>query len=182
LGNRAAWLFAVLLLPMIAAAQIRIGVATVQPGQVFFERFGHNALVVDRPERADPITYNFGYFDPDEPGFLTHFIRGDMRYSVVALPLSTELHYYQQDRRGVSIQWLDLDDTAAAALAAALAENVRPEHAHYRYDYFTANCSTKVRDALDQALGGTLRQQLETRSRQRGGAVGLAGAVDVARL
>jgi len=154
-----------LLLPMIATAQVRIGVATVQPGEVFFERFGHNALVVEMPGSVESIVYNFGQFDPDEPGFAASFIRGKMQYSVAALPLSLDLHYYRQDGRGVSVQWLNLDETAARSLAAALAENVRPEHAHYRYDYFTANCSTKVRDALDEALNGALKRQLETRSR-----------------
>ncbi|MBP6796941.1 MAG: hypothetical protein KA124_02475, partial [Luteimonas sp.] len=39
-----------LLLAMLAAtagAAPRIGVATMQPGEIFFERFGHNAIVVD---------------------------------------------------------------------------------------------------------------------------------------
>src|SRR5690606_42051478 len=27
----------------------RIGVATMQPGEIFFERFGHNAIIVDDP-------------------------------------------------------------------------------------------------------------------------------------
>jgi len=154
-----------LLLPMPATAQVRIGIATVQPGEVFFERFGHNALVVDAPGQAEPIAYNFGQFDPDEAGFAGHFIRGRMQYSLAALPLSVDLFYYRKDGRGVSIQWLDLDDTTARTLAATLAGNARPEHARYRYDYFTANCSTKVRDALDTALEGALKRQLETRSR-----------------
>jgi len=180
-GNPALYLVLLLaLLPMLAAAQTRIGVATVQPGEVFFERFGHNALVVEMPGSVESIVYNFGQFDPDEPGFTGNFIRGRMQYSVAALPLSLDLHYYRQDGRGVSIQWLDLEEAAAAALAAALAENIRPEHAHYRYDYFTANCSTKVRDALDKALNGALRRQLETRSRgntYRSEAVRLASPV-----
>jgi len=169
-----------LLLPMTAAAQLRIGIATVQPGEMFFERFGHNALVVEMPGKSEPVVYNFGLFDPDEPGFAVNFMRGRMQYSLGTLPLSMDLHYYRQDGRGVSIQWLDLDDITAQALAAALADNARPEHAHYRYDYFTANCSTKVRDALDDALGGALRRQLETRSRgntYRSEAVRLASPV-----
>jgi len=168
------------LLPMTAAAQVRIGIATVQPGEVFFERFGHNALVVDAPELAEPIAYNFGFFDPDEAEFAVNFIHGRMQYSVVAMPLPVDLHYYRQVGRGVSIQWLNLDAPSARALAAALAENVRPEHARYRYNYFTANCSTRVRDALDEALGGILKRQLETRSRgntYRSEAVRLASPV-----
>ena len=169
-----------LLLPWLAfpaMAQVRIGVATMQPGEIFFERFGHNAIVVDDPALAGPVSYNFGFFDMDEPDFTGNFIRGDMRYRLVALPLQDDLAYYREVGRGVSIQWLDLDDAEAIALAAALAENAKPENARYRYDYFLDNCSTRVRDALDHALGGLLKRQLASRSRgntYRGDAVRLA--------
>ena len=166
-----------LLLALPATAQLRIGVATMQPGEIFFERFGHNAIVVDDPAAGEPISYNFGFFDLDEPGFTGNFIRGDMHYMLVALPLRDDLAYYRDVGRGVSIQWLDLSDGEAASLAASLAENARPENARYRYDYFLDNCSTRVRDALDDALGGELRNLLAGRSRgntYRGDAVRLA--------
>ncbi len=175
------WLLVVLLLalawPAFAQDAPRIGVATMQPGEVFFERFGHNALVVVDPAAAEPISYNFGYFDPTEPDFVGRFVRGDMRYQLAALPLVDDLAYYRHVGRGVSIQWLDLDPAQARRLAAALAENALPENAHYRYDYFTDNCSTRVRDALDGALDGLLWRQLQGRSRgntYRGDAVRLA--------
>ena len=41
----------------------RIGVLTMGPGEVFWERFGHDAIVVDDPTQAEPTSYNFGYFD-----------------------------------------------------------------------------------------------------------------------
>ncbi|WP_024890977.1 DUF4105 domain-containing protein [Luteimonas huabeiensis] len=180
-ARRRAWALAVAALfalcSLAAQAAPRIGVATMQPGEIFFERFGHNAIVVDDPALPEPVSYNYGYFDLDEPGFVGNFVRGEMTYMLVALPLSQDLAYYRDVGRGVSIQWLALDDAEAAALAAALAENARPENARYRYDYFTDNCSTRVRDALDEALGGLLRRQLQGRSRgntYRGEAVRLA--------
>jgi len=154
------WLFAT----VASAAAPRIGVMTMQPGEIFFERFGHNAIVVDDPAAPSPVSYNFGFFDLDEPGFLGRFIRGDMQYKLVALPVMDDLAYYREVGRGVSIQWLDLPPAQADAIATALADNARPENARYRYDYFTDNCSTRVRDALDRALGGTLRRQLDVRS------------------
>ncbi len=179
-----ALLLCLCLWPLTGAAQTparddvpQIGVATMQPGDVFFERFGHNALIVDDPAEPEPLSYNFGFFDPSEPDFMSRFIRGDMRYMLAALPFADDLAYYRDVGRGVSIQWLDLDPAQARALAAALAENAKPEHAHYRYDYFTDNCSTRVRDAIDRALGGALRSQLQGRSRgnsYRGDAVRLA--------
>ncbi|KGQ18658.1 putative membrane protein [Lysobacter dokdonensis DS-58] len=159
---------AALLLWLVAtaatAATPRIGVMTMQPGEIFFERFGHNAIVVDDPDAPAPLSYNFGFFDPSESGFIGRFVKGDMRYVLAVLPMSDDLSYYREVGRGVSIQWLDVTPAQARSLADALAFNARPENARYRYDYFTDNCSTRVRDALDRALGGTLRKQLAVRS------------------
>ncbi|WP_101925897.1 MULTISPECIES: DUF4105 domain-containing protein [Luteimonas] len=151
--------------PSAAETGLRIGVATMQPGEVFFERFGHNAVVVVDPALPEPMSYNFGFFDPAEPDFVGRFIRGDMRYRLVALPLAEDLAYYRQVGRGVNLQWLDLTPDQARHIADALAENARPENAQYRYDYFTDNCSTRVRDVIDSALDGALRRQLQGRSR-----------------
>jgi hypothetical protein len=147
------------------AGQLRIGVMTMQPGEIFWERFGHNALVVDDPALPAPVSYNFGFFDLTEPGFFGRFLRGEMQYQLVALPLEQDLAYYREVGRGVSMQWLDLDPARARRLADALATNALPENARYRYDYFADNCSTRVRDALDDALGGALRRQMDARSR-----------------
>ncbi|PJK15239.1 hypothetical protein CO613_01510 [Lysobacteraceae bacterium NML07-0707] len=144
-------------LPALAAP--RIGVVTMAPGEVFWERFGHDAIVVDDGRQA-PISYNFGYFDPGEPDFIGRFVRGQMRYQLLALPLEQDLIQYREAGRGVSVQWLDLTPAQANKLAAALAENARPENAHYHYDYFRDNCATRVRDALNLAMDGTLAPQL----------------------
>ncbi|GAB6195224.1 DUF4105 domain-containing protein [Lysobacter xanthus] len=154
-----------LLLPFGALAAPRIGVATMQPGEIFWERFGHDAIVVVDEATGQATSYNYGFFDPSEPGFVGDFMRGVMRYRLVALPLEQDLSTYRDEGRGVSIQWLHLSDAQADALAAALAENARPENAVYSYDYFRDNCSTRVRDMLDRALGGELHRQLVGRSR-----------------
>lgn len=157
-----------LLAPLLCLAQAaagapHIGVVTMAPGEVFFERFGHDALVVLDPG-GEPLSYNFGYFDPAEPGFLPNFARGRMQYYLVALPLGQDLAYYRDAGRGARLQWLDLPPAQARALADALEVQARPENARYRYDYFQANCATMVRDALDRAMGGQLHSQLAGRS------------------
>lgn len=155
-----------LLLAMPSAfAAPRIGILTMQPGEIFFERFGHDAIVVADPDTGEAVSYNFGYFDPEEPDFLRRFVHGDMMYYLVALPLQEDLAQYREAGRGASVQWLDLPRAQAQRLAARLAERARPENARYRYDYFTDNCATQVRDALDEAMGGALKSQLAGRSR-----------------
>lgn len=151
------------LAPFTAQGAPRIGVITMEPGEVFFERFGHNAIVVEAPGK-EPIAYNFGYFDLDEENFFVNFIRGRMQYSLLALPRDRDLAQYARTGRGAGVQWLDLTPAQATELAAKLAENARPENARYTYDYYTSNCSTRVRDAIDDVLGGALQAQLSGRS------------------
>jgi hypothetical protein len=141
----------------------RIGVLVMEPGEVFFERFGHIAILVQEGDRA--TSYNFGFFDPEEPGFLDNFVHGRMMYYLIPLPLSEDLAQYRDEGRGVTLQWLDLDPAQARATARDLAFNALPAHRRYRYDYYTDNCSTRVRDVLDRALGGRLKEQLSGRSR-----------------
>ncbi|WP_425525669.1 DUF4105 domain-containing protein [Xanthomonas hortorum] len=143
----------------------RVGVVTMQPGEVFFERFGHDAIVVVDPITQQATSYNFGFFDPSEPDFIPRFTRGEMMYYLVALPLEEDLSQYRNVGRGVSIQWLDLPPEQARALADGLAVRSQPENARYHYDYFVANCATMVRDTLDRAMGGALKSQLAGRSR-----------------
>ncbi|MFC4727872.1 DUF4105 domain-containing protein [Coralloluteibacterium thermophilus] len=149
-----------------AAAQApRIGVVTMAPGTEYWSRFGHNAVIVDDPAQPEPVMYNYGFFDFEAPGFLPNFLRGKMAYLLVALPAREDLARYDHEGRGAVVQWLDVAPEAARELADFLEWNARPENATYRYDYFTDNCSTRVRDAVDRALDGALRRQLDTRSR-----------------
>ncbi|MET0289920.1 MAG: DUF4105 domain-containing protein [Pseudoxanthomonas sp.] len=159
------WLCLLTLGNSAVAAAPRIGVATMQPGEVFFERFGHDAIVVQDMATGRATSYNFGFFDPTEPDFNANFARGVMMYYLVALPLEDDLANYQAEGRGVSIQWLNLPPDQAQTLADTLARRAQPDQARYRYEYFTNNCATQVRDSLDAAMGGTLKRQFVGRSR-----------------
>ncbi|PSD26103.1 hypothetical protein C7E12_18685, partial [Stenotrophomonas maltophilia] len=59
--------------------------------------FGHDAIVVVDPASGEATSYNFGYFDPSEDDFISRFVRGDMMYYLVALPLQQDLSYYDAE-------------------------------------------------------------------------------------
>lgn len=165
-GARPRWwlLLALLFAPVIAQATPRIGLVTMAPGEEYWSRFGHNAILVQHPD-GRATSYNYGYFDFEQEGFLLRFLRGRMLYQLVALPAERDLASYAAEGRGTHLQWLDLAPERARTLADFLAWNARPENADYRYDYFSANCSTMVRDALDRALDGELKRQTSSPSR-----------------
>ncbi len=160
-----ALLLAVSLLPALAAATApRIGLLTMAPGDEYWARFGHNAILVVEPD-GSATSYNYGYFDFEQENFFLRFLQGRMLYQLVALPAGIDIDQYVRDGRGVVLQWLAIEPQPARELADFLAWNAQPENADYHYDYFVANCSTKVRDALDRALGGALLAQTRARSR-----------------
>jgi len=141
------------------AAALRISVLTLGQGDAVFERFGHNALRVVDPAAGTDVSYNWGMFSFDEPGFLRRFLSGDTRYWVEAIPTPWLLDYYAGGDRETTEQVLALTPAQAAAVAAFAAHNARPENRFYRYDYFLDNCSTRLRGALDVALGGALERR-----------------------
>ena len=121
------------------------------------ERFGHNALWIRDPARGVDRIYNFGFFDFDTPDFYLDYLFGDLIYFAVARDPAEELSYYRWRDRSVRAQRLDLDDATIRRLTDWLDTRVAPENRNFRYDYYLNNCSTRIRDALDYALDGALR-------------------------
>ncbi len=150
--------------PVAAAPEAWL--VTYGPGDAVWERFGHNALWLRDAESGLDHLFNFGYFDWSEPGFLWRFIQGHMTYYSAAMNPAREFEWYRRVGRSVAVQPLALAPDEFRHLAAALRRGVEPEHSRYVYDYFTANCSTRVRDALDRALGGALVTALSAAPRE----------------
>lgn len=150
-----------------ASATTRVYLATMSPGPLYFERFGHNAIVVHdslAPASQNSVAFNFGYFDFDSENFLSNFIQGRMQYLGVALNAESDIQHYISQGRSVWLQELNLDTQQQTRLIAYLREQTAAPNDVYRYDYFRANCSTRVRDALDLALDGALSKALRNRS------------------
>jgi hypothetical protein len=162
-------LLAVILYPARAGvanapgANLEVSLITYGPGDTYWERFGHDAIEVRDTVSGEAVNFNYGVFDFDERGFLLNFARGRMHYLMDAEPTALDEGWYVQAGRSVTRQRLALAPAQAAALRDFLLWNLRPENARYDYDYYVDNCTTRVRDALDHALGGVLKAQLSTR-------------------
>ena len=146
------------------ATTLRAGVITMEPGEEFWARFGHDAIVIENTQTGESMSFNFGFFDMSEPGFFSNFFNGKMQYQLVALPTEEDLQHYRDMGRGVRMQWLNLDQKQIRDLYSALAENAKPENARYTYDYYLSNCATRVRDSLDTILKGEIKTQLSSPS------------------
>ncbi len=144
-------------------ANLTIYLLTFGWGNEVWERFGHNAIWIKDRTRGTDITYNWGMFSFDEPHFLTRFLTGDTRYWMQAFDLDTMLAEYKRRNRSVLAQELNLTPAQRLKLQQFVQWNEQPQNKFYRYDYYRDNCSTRVRDALDHAVGGQLQTSTVTR-------------------
>ena len=145
------------------AANLDISLMTYGPGDIYWERFGHDALEVRDTVSGEAIAFNYGVFDFDQKGFIVNFARGIMAYRMDAETTQSDVEFYSGEGRYVRRQRLALDDAQKDSLRRFLLWNVQPANAGYNYDYYADNCTTRVRDALDGALGGALSRQLRER-------------------
>jgi hypothetical protein len=146
--------------PSPADSAIRIVLLTMGQGDQVYEMFGHNAIWVHDPLTRTDSVYNWGVFDFRTPGFLVRFLLGDMRYTMAADDIRTTLAIYQSLNRRVWAQELALTPSEKRSIVDFIRWNSLPENRQYRYDYYLDNCSTRVRDIIDRALGGSVRTYL----------------------
>jgi hypothetical protein len=146
-----------------AADSMRVYLVTLGPGNEVWEKFGHNMIWIHdpagRPGGTD-AAYNWGLFDFDSH-FMVNFLRKTMRYWMDAYSAEAVIDGYIGEDRSLWLQELNLTPDQKEQLLRNVEINRLPQNKFYDYDYYLANCSTKVRDALDLPLGGIIRAQLE---------------------
>jgi hypothetical protein len=144
-----------------AGSELVVYLMTMGPGELVWERFGHNAIYIRDDARGTGTAYNFGIFDFDQEDFLLRFVQGRMFYWMEGADAERTAAVYRSYDRSVWLQELELTPAQRVALRDFLEWNEREENRYYHYDYYHDNCSTRVRDALDRALGGAIRAQTE---------------------
>jgi hypothetical protein len=143
-----------------AGSELTVYHAVFGQGDQVWEKFGHNAIWIHDAGTGSTISYNYGMFSFDQVGFVPRLMRGDMLYSMGVRDADEELAAYTYFNRTVTVQRLNLLPAQRHALREFLEWNWLPENRDYLYDYFRDNCATRVRDALDRVLGGTIRGSL----------------------
>lgn len=133
---------------------------TVDAGDHVWDNFGHTALRVVDPGSDTDLIFNWGVFDTSGGNlrFARNFVRGQMVYQLGVVPPAWEFSRYQREQRTVWQDRLVLTREQKNRLYSRLAWNLEADNIHYDYDYFFDNCTTRLRDYLDEALQGQLSE------------------------
>jgi hypothetical protein len=134
----------------------QINVLTMGQGDELFARFGHIALMVDDKQTRTRKCYNFGTFDFADPSLRVRYARGFLIYWLSVGSYAEMVRRYRYMNREVTLRTLDLTAEQAAEVARRLDVNARPENREYAYRHYLDNCCTRIRDLLDDVLGGAI--------------------------
>ena len=109
-----------------------------------------------RSECGTDIVYNWGVFDFSTKHFAWKFAKGRLEYMLAYTTYDRFLDEYIYSNREVISQRVNLDRQEINTMLMLIQENLKPENVKYRYDFFYDDCSTRVRDLLENAVGDNL--------------------------
>lgn len=141
--------------------RLAVYLVTFGPGPRVWERFGHNALWIRDTLTGTGPAYDFGRFDFRQERFFRNFADGRMLYWMGREDGVALVNFYVGQERSVLLQELAIAPEARLQLQQRLDSAFTDDRGRYRYHYFLDNCSTRIRDAIDAAVGGQLRAVLE---------------------
>jgi hypothetical protein len=159
--KRYLFLFSVLffLLPVKAfqTDSLQVSLLTVLPRpNAVYTVYGHTALRLYDPTQQMDMVFNWGIFDFDAPHFLYRFIKGETDYSLGYSDYERFLYVYSEGNTTMVEQVLNLTAEGKDALMQKLVLNLQPENLVYRYNFLFDNCTTRVRDLMEQSAGNSL--------------------------
>ena len=129
-----------------------ISVLTIGPGNSLSDSFGHSAIRVQDKSKNYDLVFNYGIYDFNDPKFYSNFIKGYLNYSLGVSYFKDFKSSYISNNRSIKEQVLLLPDSLNKKIVDHLIFNSKPENKNYLYDYFSNNCSTIIKDIIDESL------------------------------
>ncbi|MBK8253513.1 MAG: DUF4105 domain-containing protein [Polyangiaceae bacterium] len=136
--------------------ELTVDLYTIGPGNYLYARHGHSALCVTGGPYPEGRCYDYGV--PDVQGEITMLwgtLRGEALFVVVGVDQRTLVNAFASQERQIQKQQLPLSQDEAQRILAILDDAVKNKE-RYAYHPSTANCTTKIRDAIDTATNGKL--------------------------
>jgi len=139
----------------------RVELVTMGVGSLAWERHGHIALCIEYANPRENACYNYGIGDFHHPlAMAWGFFRGNGSFWVGKMNPREMLGIYQYADRTIWVQKLPLTQPQKKQIIDKLEFDILEENKHYAYDHFWDNCTTRVRDILDDATDHALSKMV----------------------
>ncbi len=140
---------------------LQIQLVTIAPGDELYTWWGHSAIIVTDTRLGESRFYNYGLFSFETENFFSNFAMGRLWFEVGDMPTMPALHAYKLRNRTIIIQTLNMPPEKRAEISRFVEINILPENRRYLYDHYYDNCSTRIRDILNEASYGALYERTD---------------------
>ncbi len=114
--------------------------------------WGHTAILVRREQANTNIVFDYGLFEGVGLQFFYDQLNNKPVFLLGINSLQNTLSKYKAERRSVWAQRIIAPPQKLNAIYQSLIMNAKPENRNYIYHHFYNNCTTKVRDLLDEVI------------------------------
>ncbi len=135
---------------------VEISLVTCEPYDRVYSLYGHTGLRIHDQSTGLDVLANWGIFEMKKRFFVLRFMFGLTDYKMEIEPWEGFCERYLSYGSGVQEQVLNLNADEKQRLIAAVRENYKPENRYYRYNYFYDNCTTRVRDIIEESVDGKI--------------------------
>ncbi|WP_396635078.1 DUF4105 domain-containing protein [Maribacter sp. R86514] len=135
----------------------KISLLTVGTGEDLAAKFGHSAIRLQDPSLGIDEVYGYGTYDFEDPNFYLNFTRGKLSYTISRIPFKYFEYSYQQEKRWIREQELDVNLEQRKNIITFLEHNLLPENKKYKYDFLFDNCATRIPMVFEKTLGNTFK-------------------------
>ena len=147
------------ILGKVDGENLTLKIAVVGPGDEVYFWFGHIAIVIEDSDDDSSYFYDYGLFSFDNENFYYNFVFGRLLYSTGASSTERNIALAKRRNRSIVFYTLDLPPETRVKVRDFLKNNILPENRDYYYQHFKDNCSTRIRDVINFATDGQLKDE-----------------------
>jgi hypothetical protein len=147
---------------------ISVSLLTLGSDQFLYSSWGHSTLRIKDTLNKTDNTYNWGIYDPKTPMFLWKFVKETLPYKLHVVSTKRYINFILSPKRRRMVEdEIILNDKQKKELLAKISWWVKPKNQFYRYHSYKNNCSTQIRDLLNEVFNNQIKDTYGTTTTKR---------------
>ncbi|MDA3809362.1 MAG: DUF4105 domain-containing protein [Spirochaetaceae bacterium] len=145
----------------IKGEDLEVRLFIVGQGGPVYSSWGHTGLAIKNKQNNKDVFFDFGNFYFENENFFKNFALGRMLYMAYANYTQRYIQSIVQNNRDLTEYVLNISNDKKLQMYEALILKSMPENRTYLYHNYNDNCSTRIRDYIDNAVNGQLKTATE---------------------
>lgn len=146
---------------ILTGEELEVRLLIIGQGDPVYSLWGHTGIAIKNIDNGRDVFYDFGNFYFEDDDFFKNFAIGRLLYIAWAAHTEPYIRSVIGENRDITEYDLNLSPESRLKMYEALKEKSLPENRTYLYHHYNDNCSTRIRDYINDAIGGQLFSQTD---------------------